>query len=81
MDRQISFPQCLPNMGKSFGFYAAVQGVQVGRLAGGDGDHNFRCAGVADDPAPGSIDAVVGPDFPGEGAGEGGGLQDGGAIM
>ena len=30
LDGQVSFAECLPGMGEGFGFYAAVQGVQVG---------------------------------------------------
>ena len=30
LDGQVGLAECLPGMGKGFGFYAAVQGVQVG---------------------------------------------------
>jgi hypothetical protein len=43
-------------------------------------EHDFGVAAVADDPAFGRLDAVVGADFPGEGIGDGGGLQDSGAL-
>ena len=30
LDGQVGLAECLPGMGNGFGFYAAVQGVQVG---------------------------------------------------
>jgi hypothetical protein len=30
LDGQVGLAECLPGMGEGFGFYAAVQGVQVG---------------------------------------------------
>ena len=72
---------CLPGVSEGFVFDAAVQGGQVGGLAGNDGENDFGVAAVADYPALGGVDAVVGLDFSGEGAGEGGGLQNGGALV
>src|ERR1700689_3941130 len=68
-------------MGEGFCFYATVQSVQVGGGGWGDDKHDFRVAGVADDPALSRVDAVVGADFPGEGIGDGSRLQDGGALV
>jgi hypothetical protein len=67
-------------VGEGFGFEAAVQRGQVGCLRGGDGEHDFQGAGVADYPALGGVDAVVAFDFSGEGAGESDGLQNRGAL-
>ena len=77
----MSLAECLPGVSEGFGFDAAVQRGQVGCLLGRDGDHDLWVAGVADDPALNILNVVVGSDFPGEGAGEGNGLQHGGALF
>ena len=53
-------------MGNGIIFDALVQGMQIGGLARGDGEHDVRVTGVADEPAPRGLDTVIGPDFPGE---------------
>ena len=68
-------------MSEGFGFDAAVQRGQVRCLPGSDGDHDLWVAGVADYPSLDILDAVVGLDFPGEGAGKGSGMQPGGAVL
>jgi hypothetical protein len=68
-------------MGDGLIFDALVQGMQIGGLAGGDGENDVRVTWVADDVAPRGLDTVIGPDFPGQRAGERGGRQDGGAFV
>src|SRR6185437_6878111 len=71
----------VPDVAKGFGFDALVEGAQVGGLAGGDGDDDFGGGGVSDDPGPGGVHAVVGADFPDEGAGERARPQNGGPLV
>jgi hypothetical protein len=71
----------LPGVGEGLAFETSVQRGQVCCLGGGDCDHELWVAGVADDPAFGGVVAVVGCDFPAEGAGEGGGLEFGAAVF
>src|ERR1700744_3616527 len=73
--------QGLPGVGQGFCLDALVEGVQVGGRGGGGAEHDFRVAGVPDDPALGGIYSVVGADFAGEGLGDRCGLQDGGAVI
>ena len=81
LDGQAGVADGVADVAESFGFDALVEGAQVGGLAGGDGDDDFGVAGVADDPGPGGVHAVVGADFPGHRAGERGGPQDRGPLV
>jgi hypothetical protein len=68
-------------VGEGLGLDPLVEGVQVGGLAGGDGEDDLRVVGVADDPAADGLDAVVGADFPGQGVGQCGREQDRGPLV
>jgi hypothetical protein len=68
-------------VGEGLGLDPLVEGVQVGRLAGGDGEDDLRVVDVADDPAADGLDAVVGTDFPGQGVGQCGRKQDRGSLV
>ena len=65
MEGQAGVADGVPDVAEGFGFDALVEGVQVGGLAGGDGDDDLGGGGVTDDPGPGRVHAMVGADFPG----------------
>jgi len=73
LDGQVLFAECLPGVGEGFGFQSPVQRGQVGRRRGGHAEHELGAGRVANYAAPDGVDTVVASDFPGQGAGEGGG--------